>query len=242
MSDATPLMYGALADWFHLLTPPAEYAAEASEVLHLLETHVDGPLETALELGSGGGNLASHLSGRLRLTLTDASPEMLALSRSINPAVEHIEADMRRLRLGRTFDAVIAHDAIGYMTSEADLLAALETAFLHLRVGGAAIFLPDWVHDTYRPRTEHGGSDDGPRGLRYLEWDRPLAPDSQVVQTDYVMVTRDGDEVAVHHDVHSLGIFSRATWLDLLARAGFEPHRLIGGEGLDIFVGVRRSG
>jgi len=61
------------------------------------------------------------------------------------------------------------------------------------------------------------------------------------VSTDYVIVTRDGDEVTVHHDVHTMGIFPRATWLALLADVGFEPIRVDGEQGIDIFVGVRRS-
>ncbi len=126
MGDETPLMYGSLAEWFHLLTSPDEYAAEAAEVLRLLETHTLPPLHDALELGSGDGNLASHLGEHLRLTLTDPSSRMLQLSRSINPAAEHLEGDMRTLRLGRTFDDGIAHDAIVYMTSEADLRSAFE--------------------------------------------------------------------------------------------------------------------
>ena len=48
-------MYGDLAPWFHLLTPPEEYAGEAGAILELLHDHIDGPLETLLELGSGGG-------------------------------------------------------------------------------------------------------------------------------------------------------------------------------------------
>jgi len=44
---------------------------------------------------------------------------MLELSRTINPEAEHILGDMRTLRLGRTFDAVLIHDAICYMTTEA---------------------------------------------------------------------------------------------------------------------------
>jgi len=239
MAAATPRMYGELAGWFHLLTAPDEYAEEAAEVLELLEAHVEGPLTTALELGSGGGNLASHLS-RLCLTLTDRSPGMLALSRTINPDAEHLQADMRALRLGRTFDAVIAHDAITYMTTEADLRAALETAFLHLRPGGAAIFMPDWVLDTYQPRTEHGGRDADGRGLRYLEWDRDLCQGSRVVETDYVIVTRDREQVSIYHDVHALGIFPRAIWLALLADVGFEAHRVDGAQGLDVFIGARR--
>lgn len=73
-------LYGDLAPWFHLLTSPEDYDEEAAFTLGLLRAHVVGPLETLLELGSGGGNMASHLKRALRLTLTDLSPEMLALS------------------------------------------------------------------------------------------------------------------------------------------------------------------
>ena len=65
-------LYDELAGWFHLLTAPEEYADEAAFILDLLREHVDGPLATLLELGSGGGNTASHLRAHLRLTLTDA--------------------------------------------------------------------------------------------------------------------------------------------------------------------------
>lgn len=240
MSDPQPLMYGRLAGWFHLLSAPDEYIDEAAEVLRILEAHVEPPLVTALELGSGGGCLASHLTGRLRLTLTDPSTPMLDASRALNDAAEHIEGDMRTLRLGREFDAVIVHDAIVYMRTEDDLRAAFETAWLHLRPGGAAIFIPDWVRDDYVPATEHGGTDQDGRGLRYLEWDRPIEPDGRTVLTDYLIITRDADgDVEVFHDVHRMGIFPRQTWLTLLEEVGFEPLRLVGEDGRDIFVGLR---
>ena len=241
MAEQAPLMYNQLAGWFHLLTPPHEYADEAAQVLRILSENVTPPLVTVLELGSGGGNLASHLTRHWQMTLTDPEPDMLAVSRSINPQAEHLVGDMRTLRLGRTFDAVIIHDAIVYMTNAADLQAALDTAFVHLRPGGAAVFLPDWVTDDYVPRAQLGGSDEEARGLRFLEWDRPIEPDGHTVITDYVITTRTADgNVEVFHDVHTLGIFPRAKWLESLAAAGFVAHRLIGAEGIDIFVGVRR--
>jgi SAM-dependent methyltransferase len=168
-----PAMYGRLAPWFHLLTSPVldDYEEEAEFVLALMRERIDGPLETLLELGSGGGNNALHLKRSLRPTLTDLSPEMLDVSRTINPELEHVVGDMRTLRLGRTFDAVLAHDAICYMTTEPDLRAAFATAFEHLRPGGVAVFAPDHVADTFEPATDHGGNDDPDgRGMRYLEW------------------------------------------------------------------------
>ena len=61
-----PRLYGEFAPWFHLLTDPAEYAEDAQFYGDALVEACDGPLLTLLELGSGGGNVASHLKQRLR--------------------------------------------------------------------------------------------------------------------------------------------------------------------------------
>ena len=99
--------------------------------------------------------MASHLKTSLRLSLTDLSPRMLELSASINPECEHHVGDMRSIRLGRTFDAVLVHDAICYMTTETDLCATFDTAFEHLRPGGAAV-LARHVSRDLREGTDHG--------------------------------------------------------------------------------------
>ena len=240
-------LYGDLAPWFHLLTPPEDYVDDAKVTLDLMREHVIGPLETMLELGSGGGNVASHLKGEVRLTLTDLSPEMLELSASLNPECEHLVGDMRTVRLGRTFDAVLIHDAICYMATEADLRAALVTAFTHLRPGGVAVFEPDYTRETFSPGTDHGGNDapvgaDGRpgRALRYLEWTTDPDPSDTTYQVEYALLLREPDgSVEVRHDRYIEGLFANATWLDLLAGAGFEPHHLEDPEGRIVFVGVR---
>jgi hypothetical protein len=81
--------------------------------------------------------------------------------RKINPDTEHLVGDMRALRLGRTYDAVLIHDAICYMTTKDDLRAAMTTAFEHLRPRGAAVFEPDFVRETFQAGTDHGG-EEGP--------------------------------------------------------------------------------
>jgi SAM-dependent methyltransferase len=243
-----PAMYGELAPWFHLLTPPAEYADEAAAVLELLREHVDGPLETLLELGSGGGNMASHMRRDLRLTLTDLSPQMIELSRTINPDTEHLVGDMRTLRLGRTFDAVLIHDAICYMTTESDLRAALATAYEHLRSGGVAVFEPDHVRERFQPETDYGG-EDGParpdgalgRALRYLEWKTDPDPADTTYQVDYaLLLRRDDGSVEVRQDRHIEGLFSTETWLALLSGVGFEAVARQDKWDRVVFVGRRR--
>ena len=161
------------------------------------------------------------------MTLTDLSPEMLELSRSLNPECEHIQGDMTTLRLDRTFDGVFVHDAVSYLTTEEQLRAAIETAFVHTRPGGAAIFCPDHVRERFREWTDHGGHDgkDGdPRSLRYLEWTWDPDPDDTWFVDDFAYLLREGPgEPRVVHDRHVLGLFPRATWLSLFTHVGFTP-------------------
>ena len=184
-------------------------------------------------MGSGGGNNASHMKLRFRrLVLSDLSPAMLEVSRALNPECEHHRGDMRTLRLGRTFDAVFVHDAVCYMTTEADLRRAMETAWVHCRPGGAALFAPDYVREKFRADATSGGCDepqppDGegecPRGLRYLEWVWDPDPSDTEYLADYAFLLRERDgAVRTVHDRHVEGLFPRDRWLALLAEVGFE--------------------
>ena len=150
---------------------------------------------------------------------------MLAVSRRLNPECEHVQGDMRTVRLDRRFDAVFVHDAVGYMTSERDLRAAIATAFIHCEPGGAVLFAPDHVRENFRPSSSHGGHDapDG-RGLRYLEWTTDPDPTDTIFVVDYAILLREPNgAVHVEHDRHLQGLFARQDWLDWLVDAGFEP-------------------
>jgi SAM-dependent methyltransferase len=231
------LLYRDLANWWPLLSPPSHYVEEAAELLPLLEP---APGMSLLELGSGGGSLASHLRGQFTLTLTDLSPGMLAVNRGVNPEAEFTVGDMRTLRLGRLFDRVLIHDAIMYMTSADDLRAALTTARLHLRPGGRVVVLPDCVAETFEPETSHGG-EDGPdgRGLRYLEWSWDPDPDDTTSEVVYALTLRESDRrVRTVQDHHVEGLFPRATWLRVFEEAGLEARITSDTWRKDVFVAV----
>lgn len=247
ISGEAPKLYRELAGWFHLLTAPADYAEEAEFYTQQHAEACDSPPETVLELGSRGGNNASHMKAHFKLTLVDVSPQMLELSRTINPECEHIQSDMRTVRLGREFNAVFVHDAVVYMTTEADLKAAIDTAFVHCRSGGAALFAPDYVREKFKPATDHGGHDGGGRGLRYLDWTWDPDPNDDTYTVDFAYLLREADgSVRVEHDRHIEGLFSRATWLRLLREAGFEAraapfeHSEEEPGSLEVFVAVKR--
>jgi SAM-dependent methyltransferase len=219
-----PKLYRELAPWFPLLTAPNDYEEEAALYGRLLVDKADGRVETVLELGSGGGNNASHMKRDFVLTLVDRSPAMLELSRDLNPELEHVEGDMRLVRLHRTFDAVFVHDALAYILTEPDLQAVFETAAAHCRPVGGAVFVPDYVEETFATRTSHGGhdSEDGERGLRYVEWVRADSSDPTRHVVDFAYLLREGERVRVEHDRHVCGLFPKETWLRGLDAAGFD--------------------
>lgn len=217
----TMKLYDELIDWYRVIDPYEDHALEAEVFRAAFERAITPAPKTLLELGAGAGHNAVHLKARYRCTLSDVSERMLALSRALNPECEHVQGDMRALRLGRTFDAVLVHDAIVYMLSRDDLRRALETAYVHLRPGGAAIFAPDGVRDDFSDATELLEESRGPRALRAVQWTWDPDPSDDTVQTDYAFVLREGAETKVVHDVHVSGMFWRATWLELLAEVGF---------------------
>jgi SAM-dependent methyltransferase len=221
-------LYAQLASWWPLLSSPDDYCEEAEFYGAKLTEACLGSARSLLELGCGGGNNASHMKhGFEHVVLTDVSPDMLSVSRVLNPECEHIVGDMRRLRLNREFDCVFVHDAVAYMTTEQDLRAAIETAALHCRSGGSALFAPDHVRETFQPSTESGGHDGQARALRYLEWTWDPDPEDSTYTVDYVYALRDEDgNTRVEQDRHVEGLFSQSQWLHLLREAGFEAQMI----------------
>ena len=221
-------LYDDLAKYWPLFSSPDDYDGEARVIGDLLAGAVNGESREVLELGCGGGNLASHFKTRgWRMTLTDPSPGMLAHSRTLNPDAVHLEGDMRTLRLGRTFDGVIVHDAVMYMTTEADLRAAIETVAVHCRPGGAAIIAPDCVAESFESRTDTGGEDGIEAQVRWLEWSVDPDPADTTCEVHYAVLVREGGKVRSFHDVHLEGLFPREKWLEIVRSAGFAPEIVV---------------
>jgi SAM-dependent methyltransferase len=216
-------LYRELADWWPLISPPLEYAEDAS-VLIAVFAAARLPVHSLLDLGCGGGHVALHLKAGRSMTLVDLSADMLAVSRRLNPECEHVQGDMLTLRLGRQFDAVLVHDAVDYVTTRDELRQVIETALAHVRPGGLALFAPDHTAETFRASTGGGGGNDGVRQASFRERTTDPDPADDWILAEYEFTLRDADgTVQVVPEQHRLGSFSRATWLELLRAAGFDP-------------------
>ncbi|MGH1346999.1 MAG: class I SAM-dependent methyltransferase [Nannocystales bacterium] len=219
----TPLLYDALVPFYHLLDPLEDHADEGQVFGDVLLGAV--PAATSLlELGAGAGHGAFYVKSRFDdVTLTDLSEPMLARSRSLNPNCEHVQGDMRSLALGRSFDCVLCHDAVSYMLSESDLRRVFQTAFDHLRPGGAALFVPDCLKETFFASHENHAGDDAHRGLRGVSWSYDPDPTDNTHVYDFAFLLREEGEVRAVHDRHVCGLFTQGMWTQLAGSVGFEP-------------------
>lgn len=233
-----PLLYHELSSWWHLLSDPADYAEEAAFFHGLIQRHRPGKARTMLELGSGGGNNASHLKRHYELTLVDVAPGMIEASERINPECEHVVGDMRSVRLERTFDVVFVHDAIMYMLTEEDLGKVIATVRAHCLPGSVVLFGPNCTSETFEPSTKHGGHDAEERSLRYLEWNYRPSPGSNSIHTHFAYLLREGKEVRCLHDLHEVAAFPRGTWLRLLQDHGFQANSVIDSYKRELFFGM----
>jgi hypothetical protein len=106
-----------------------------------------------------------------------------------------------------------------------DLRKAIETAYVHCKPGGLAVFAPDWVRETFYSGVENGGSDGETESLRYHDWTWDPDPNDSQYVVDYIYALRDAHgSVRTEYDRHLEGVFSRQEWLGVLRDVGFEPH------------------
>jgi len=219
-------MYDEFAHLWPLISAPKDYAGEARFWRETLREKLGPGRHEILEMGVGGGNNLSHLTADFQATGVDTSAKMLENSIRLNPGVEHHVGDMRTVRLGRTFDGVIVHDAISYMLTEADLEATFATARAHLDHGGVFVTAPDWYRETFRePAVSHGTNANDETELTHVEYAYDPDPADATIETVFFYLILEKGALRIEQDVHTTGLFPLETWLELLDRAGFEVEK-----------------
>lgn len=222
-----PRMYTDFAEYWPLISDPADYATEACHWRDALRGKLGPGRHEILELGVGGGNNLSHLTDDFQFTAADISPQMIDQARKINPEVEFHVGDMRSIRLGRKFKAVIIHDAISYMISEDDLRATFATAAAHLDQGGVFITAPDWLRESFKdPSVDYGTNTDGKVAFTNLQYTYDPDPSDTTIESLCFYLIREGPNLRVEQDRHVTGLFALETWIGLMKETGFSVEKI----------------
>ena len=218
-----PRLYNDLASLWLAFSPPEEYTEEVASFVRRFSRHGVPDGGTVLHLGSGGGSIDFLLKRHYRVTGVDLSEPMLAVSRALNPEVEYLDGDIRDVRLGRTFDAVLLHDAISYMTSVAELEAAYRTAAAHLRPGGIMLALPEELKGRRADEEVSAVTRSvGHRTVTFIETSYDPDPSDTTFEVVYLFMIREDDSLRVEVDRHVNGMFELDQFLRAVRKAGFD--------------------
>ena len=232
LPQSSERLYHDLAYLWPVISPPEEYVPEALQFVDLFRRYVLPPGQrldnlapknlSLLHLGCGGGHLDLTLKKYFKLLGVDLSPEMLHLARTLNPEVLYLEGDMRTIRLGERFDAVLIADSIDYMLDEADLEAAFLAAWEHLRPGGVFITYAEETQEHFENnRTESSTHAHGDLEVTLVENLYDPDPADSTYEMTFLYLIRSAGKLAIEYDRHLAGIFPLATWTRLLEKTGF---------------------
>lgn len=220
-------MYGDLAWLWPVLSPKEDYIEVSEFIAGAIRKHSSDKPRTLLHIGCGGGHHDYTLKKHFEVTGVDTSPEMLNLARNLNPEAEYMGGDMRNLRLGRQFDAVIILDSIGYMLSEDDLRKALTTAHEHLKPGAVFLTFVEMNPATFiQNMTNAWTKSQGEVDLTFIENYYDPDPADSTYEATFVYLIREGGKLRIEIDRHVGGLFPIDTWRKCLRSVGFEVAEL----------------
>lgn len=243
ISDDQRRLYRDLSWTWPLISPPEHYIGEAEELRRIIKEHARIEVETLLDLGCGGGHNDYTLKKYFEVTGVDVSQAMLSRAEHLNPDVAYTAGDMRTVRLGKRFDAVLIADSINYMLTVDDLRAAFATAFEHLKPGGVlCTYVEQTVEGFEQNRTECSTHTADGVEIAFIEnlYD-PDPTDTTYEMTFVYLIRRDG-RLEIETDRHLGGIFRLETWSGLLQEVGFEVVQVEFEEAcLPLFVGLKPS-
>jgi SAM-dependent methyltransferase len=220
----TTEVFDAYGRYYDLLYRDKDYAAEIDYIDRLLARHgLTG--RQVLELGSGTGKHGRLLAERgYRVTGIERSAAMVAQAK---PAEGFFcqQGDIRTLRLGRHFHAVLAlFHVISYQVTNAEVQAVLAGAAEHLSPGGLLVFDVWYSPAVYAQKPQVRIKRLAGEGLEITRIAEPeLYPNDNRVDVCYSLFVRNTATGAVETftETHPMRHFSLPE-LDLLAAgAGF---------------------
>ena len=218
------LMYNKLAWLWPAFSPAEDYVNETKYFAGILRKHSKIKIKDVLHIGCGGGHNDFTLKKYFNVTGVDISPEMLSLARKLNPECGYIRSDMRSMKLGRKFDAVVAFDSINHINTRKDLLAVFSSVNLHLNPGGVFLAFIENVPETLKQNsTDWFSGEYNGRHVTVIEneFDRDTKDD--VFEIRFVYIIHGKKKTDIYSECHVNGLFRLNTWKSLLSKSGFIP-------------------
>ncbi len=211
--------YNELAWTESIIAGPETYQKEALWYVNLLSRDITKTPAKMLHLGCGAGGYDYHFKKYFLITGVDLSEEMLKIAKRRNSEVTYLKGDMRTVSLGEKFDVVIIPDSIMYMTSIADLNKTISNAVHHLKPGGIFLVVTHLKEDFQENNFVYTGKRED---IHITLFENNHIVSENTYEASLIYLIRQGGKLNIYHEVHTLGLFSHNTWMDIFKRNHLE--------------------
>lgn len=209
------IAYNQLAWTDTILARPEDFEEEATTYVNLIKPHLSVSSPTMLHLGCGAGGHDFHFKKHFSVTGVDLSEGMLEIARKRNPEIQYLHGDMRSLRLDQKFDVVAIPDSIMYMTTLEDLSKALSNAAAHLKRDGVLLVVAHTKEEFRNNNFAYTGEDDN---THITVFENNHIVSDTTYEAAIVYLIRQEGRLEIHHEVHTLGLFSYDEWRGIFDR------------------------
>jgi SAM-dependent methyltransferase len=222
------------ANYYNLIYQNKNYTGEVEYILSLLNKYQPN-LKTILELGCGTGKHALILSEKgYQVDGVDLSDEMISIAhdqrqrlpQNIASNVQFEQGDLRTVRMGKKYDAIVSlFHVMSYQTSNEDLSAAFATAKAHLKPGGVFLFDcwygPGVLSD--RPTTRIKRLENTEVSMVRIA-EPVMIPNENIVNVNYEIIIKDKKDLTSEHfcEIHQMRYLFQPEVKLLLEQHNFE--------------------
>lgn len=222
------------ANYYDLIYKNKDYPGEVEYILSLLNKYQPN-LKSILELGCGTGKHALILSEKgYQIDGVDLSDEMISIAydqnqklpQNIASNVQFEQGDLRTVRMGKKYDAIVSlFHVMSYQTSNEDLSAAFATAKAHLKPGGVFLFDcwygPGVLSD--RPTTRIKRLENSKISMTRIA-EPVMLPNENIVDVNYEIIIKDKKDLTSNHfhEMHRMRYLFQPEVKLLLEKHNFE--------------------
>jgi SAM-dependent methyltransferase len=228
-------MFGRSAAYYDELYAFKDYAAEAAQLVSLVEARVPAA-RTLLDVGCGTGKHLAALRARFDVTGAELDDGLRRIAAERLPGVPLVGADMIALELGRRFDVVCClFGTIGYARTRANVIRAICAMAKHLAAGGVLVVEPWLAPDVYRTGVPHLLVVDRPE--RKIVRANTSARDGDVSILDFHYLVATPEGVQSFRERHELVMLDDAQYRQAFAAAGLVvEHDAAGLNGRGLYI------
>jgi ubiquinone/menaquinone biosynthesis C-methylase UbiE len=216
-----------------------DYAAESLKIHELVTQYKHSTGNTLLDVACGTGLHAINLSQHYQVEGLDLDAELLAVAKANYQQIPFHQGEMVDFSLNKKFDVVTClFSSIGYVKTNSRLKQAISNMANHVLAGGVLLIEPWFSPEQWQPGTLSAAFVNEP-DLKISRMSIAEVKDTlSILNFHYQVGTEDGIENFT--ELHELGLFTRAQYLDAFRSAELQVvHDQDGLTGRGLYIGIK---